>query len=336
MKTQDFYKELNQGKIAPYYYFHGEELLAREACDQLIEKALEGGDRSLNLQVFYAGEAESDQIISSAQEFPFMAKRRVILIKQAEKLKAKTQELYIPYLSSPSPQTCLIFWAWEATELKEPLVKFLRQKGRLVAFETMDEEETLSWIKEQLKIKGYTITREAADFLLRTNDELLSLKTEIEKAMLFAGEERNLNLSHLEAATVDFRGTDIYDLTRALGKGDYLEAERILKILLQRSTDPKYILQIFGMILWQLRRMIRIKELIEEGAGPGVVVKQMRMNFAEAQQLAADIQDIPWRHLYSCLREAARVDLLWKRGELRDSWAIYFLAYRLCTATGGK
>lgn len=327
MKLHEFNKALAQGKIAPYYYLQGEVLLAQEACENLTAKALEGGERSLNLQIFYAGETEPSQVISSALEFPFLSRRRVVLIKQAEKLKAKEQELYIPYLSSPAPQTCLIFWAWEKPSPKEALPKWLKQKGGLIDFAALDGEETRLWIENLLRTRGYAITPDAVDLLMLNNEELLSLKNEIEKAMLFAGEEKVITLNHVEAGSLDYREKDIYDLTRALGQGNYLEAEKTLRALLQRNVEP---LLIFGMVVWQLRRMIKIKELAETGAGPGLMAKQIRMNPAEAQQMAREIKNIPWEHLHSCLREAARVDHLWKRGDLQPSWALTLLAKRLC------
>lgn len=330
MKSQEFYKELAQGKIAPYYYLHGEELLAQEACDQLIEKALEGGERILNLQVFYAGESEPPQIINCALEFPFLSKRRVVIVKQAEKLKSKEQELYLSYLSAPALQTCLIFWAWEQRgkkELNEPLPKFVNQNRHLFLFDSPDERGILSWIKARVEEKGYTITPEAAEFLRRNHEELLPLKNEIEKVLLFAGAETTITLSHVEAAAVDYREADVYEYTRALGKGDYVGAESILKKVLPRSSD-KELLMFLGTVLWQLRRMIKVKELVDEGVRPELIAKKIWMNPAEAQRLAADVKEIPWRNLHACLQEAAEADSLWKRGELQPPWALSFLAFR--------
>lgn len=337
MKPQEFYKELSKGKIAPYYYFHGEELLAREACEKLIDKALAGGDRILNLQVFYAGEAESSLVVNSALEFPFLAPRRVVWLKQAEKLKVKEQEIYISYLSSPSPQTCLIFWAWEKPDLRGPLPKFFQQKRLLPFFPSLTEEESLSWIKERVKAGGGTIAQEAAEFLYRNNDELLSLKHEIDKVMLFAGENTAITLAHAEASAVDFGQADIYNFTRSLVKGNYGEAEKVLMKILPRSSD-KELLMIFGSVLWQLRRMIKIKELLEAGVTGGQMAGQVRMNPAEVQRMAVDVKAVPWHNLHNCLQEAAKADLLWKRGGLQPSWALSFLAYRRAAAakTGNR
>ncbi|MBI2902496.1 MAG: hypothetical protein HYY12_02765, partial [Candidatus Methylomirabilis oxyfera] len=92
------------GETAPVYCLYGEDDYRREeTLERLLGALLPEGARELNLDQFRPGERETASILGSARTLPFLAARRVVLIRGAEALSKQQQEELLSYLNDPSP-----------------------------------------------------------------------------------------------------------------------------------------------------------------------------------------------------------------------------------------
>ena len=49
--------------------------------------------------------------MQAARTLPMMAKRRFILVRDADEMKADAMAQLIPYVQAPAPESCLVFVA---------------------------------------------------------------------------------------------------------------------------------------------------------------------------------------------------------------------------------
>ncbi|TAK50833.1 MAG: DNA polymerase III subunit delta, partial [Bacteroidetes bacterium] len=95
-----------QRQFASVYLFFGEEeFLFAEGLDSLIEHAVDPSTSSFNLDVFYGSEIDARKIIEAASSYPMMAERRVVIVKEFDKVSNK--ELLVSYLEKPFSSTSL-------------------------------------------------------------------------------------------------------------------------------------------------------------------------------------------------------------------------------------
>jgi DNA polymerase-3 subunit delta len=92
-----FTAALKETAVAPVYFLYGgEDFLAEEATGAIIQSALRETDREFNLDLFRAGETDIREIMAIASSFPMMADRRVVVVRELEKLGSKDLEALLP------------------------------------------------------------------------------------------------------------------------------------------------------------------------------------------------------------------------------------------------
>src|SRR5512136_1188697 len=122
MKPADFFSKFKEGHLFPLYYFYGEEeYLKNKAVHIVSERLGEKINRGLNFEVFSSSSTPIATLLDHARTIPFLGGRKIILLKEAEKVSAQEQEHLFSYLESPSKKTTLILTSSAANFRKEAL-----------------------------------------------------------------------------------------------------------------------------------------------------------------------------------------------------------------------
>src|SRR4051812_16112892 len=80
---------LREGDPGPLYFLHGKErYLVDRAVDLLRARVLDPRTKDFNYELFYGKEAGASRIAQAARTLPMMAKRRLILVRDADQMKA--------------------------------------------------------------------------------------------------------------------------------------------------------------------------------------------------------------------------------------------------------
>ena len=69
------------------------------------KKPKKGFDQS----IVYGKETDFSTLISMAKRYPMLSDHQVIIVKEAQNLKWKDDELLLKYLEQPTPSTVLVF-----------------------------------------------------------------------------------------------------------------------------------------------------------------------------------------------------------------------------------
>ena len=87
LKPKEFYIRIREQKYRPVYLFAGEDVYQQEEACRFIVKKLDVD--SLNMEIFYCGDMNINDLMLAAQTHPFMAERRLLVVKDAHKLKER-------------------------------------------------------------------------------------------------------------------------------------------------------------------------------------------------------------------------------------------------------
>ena len=99
---------LDQGKLEPVYVIMGAQDLLRELALAKIKRHVLGGEETpFNLDRFDGEATEAAHVVMSANLLPMLGGQRLVIVKRAQKLLEKSEELRA-YLGDPSPQTILL------------------------------------------------------------------------------------------------------------------------------------------------------------------------------------------------------------------------------------
>ena len=98
------------GGAPPLIFLHGKErFLVSRAVDLVREAVLDPATRAFNYDAFEGKEATGPRVLSAARTLPMMARRRLVLVRDADELSADQMNALSGYVSDPSPETCLCF-----------------------------------------------------------------------------------------------------------------------------------------------------------------------------------------------------------------------------------
>jgi len=89
MKPLELQKAIKRKEIAPLYFLYGDEpFLLEKTVASLQEELLDPNLLHFNLTIFYGSESTPQDIISSAKTHPIAGGYRMVVVKEADKLKS--------------------------------------------------------------------------------------------------------------------------------------------------------------------------------------------------------------------------------------------------------
>jgi DNA polymerase-3 subunit delta len=253
--------ELARGTVRTAYVLYGEEdLLLDEALDAIVAAALAGADRGFNLDIMRGVEADGRDIVARASSFPMMADRRVVVVRDADKLTGRDPELLASYVERPSPTTCLVLAGTKPDFRRKPFVT-IRKEGGAFEFRPLQEDALVSWIIGQVAAGGRRIAPAAASLLTASSgSSLRDLRNEIDKLFIFAGDRKDIMQDDVSAVAGMSREYSIFELQKAIGTRRTPRAVAIMERMLEAGEKVPVIiasLTTYFTTLWKLADLRR-------------------------------------------------------------------------------
>ena len=92
VEAEKIKKEVSSGKFSPVYLLMGEEPYYIDYLADFFEKeVLDEMEREFNLSVLYGNDVDLATIVSVARRFPMMGERNVVIVREAQQIRAVTR-----------------------------------------------------------------------------------------------------------------------------------------------------------------------------------------------------------------------------------------------------
>ncbi len=255
----DLRQALERREFSPVYLFHGEEdLLAEEATNLVVGAALSPEERGFNLDVLYGPDSDARDIMARASSFPMMAARRVVVVRELDRVPNK--ELLSGYLDHPSETTCLVLQVGKTDMRRKPFPQAKRH-GLAIEFRRLYENQIPAWITAQVAVQGRSIAPDAARMLTTyVGQSLREIRSEIDKLFLYTGDRAEIRLEDVQAVVGASREYNIFELQRAVGGRRISQAVFIAGRMIECGESPIMVVVMltrFFATLWRLHEMRR-------------------------------------------------------------------------------
>jgi DNA polymerase-3 subunit delta len=267
--NDDIAAEVARGKIAPIYCLSGERYLvdAAHAAIRAAVLAQAGAAASFNHDSFELKESGLDACIATARTLPMMAKRRLVVGKGVDLVKADQLEPLLEYAADPNPSTCLVLVA-EKVDVRYKAFATLRKAGWLHVFQPLRDNALAGWLRAEARARKIEIAGDAASALADlAGPELGRLSQALDQLALYTN-GAPIRLDDVEELVAETRQRNVFELTKTIGAGDVARALGLLANML-RNREPA--LRIQYMLARQMRQIWRAKELLAAGAPRGEI-----------------------------------------------------------------
>lgn len=206
--------------------------------DFLEENYIDPNARDFNQTILYGKETHAEQILSAAKLFPFMASRRLVLVKEAQQMSDKEWEKLLPYFLNPLETTLLVLVSrGKNLDRRKKSFKTLEQKGRIVQSDPLKEQQLSSWIDHMIQSKGFRISPPSKALLQDyIGNQPAILDAEIDKIALNLSPGQQIELEHIEKYVGISREYNVFELQDAIGQEDAAKAYRLA---LHLGQNPK-------------------------------------------------------------------------------------------------
>ena len=228
----DIVKDVRAGKFAPVYLLMGEEDYYIDQVSQyILAQALQPEERDFNYDLLYGAETRGSDVISIARQFPMMADRRVVMVREFQSLQDK--DTLTAYVKNPSPTTVLILCHKHGKlDGRRTLGTEIKKNGGVVyESKRLYDRELPPFVTKYVERKGKTIDPAATQMLCdHIGSDLTRLAAEIEKVLMaLPHNESRVGANLIEELTGMSKDYNNFELQNALAIRDIHKANQIVK-----------------------------------------------------------------------------------------------------------
>ena len=240
-EVKNIITNIKKGIIAPIYFLMGEEPYFIDVVANYLEKhLLEEDQKGFDQLVLYGQDVTVPAIIDYARRFPMMAERQLIIIKEAQNLRASIEQL-VPYVENPTASTVLVFcYKYEKLDARKKLLKTLKNRG-CVVMETKklyENQVISSFLPDVIKKKHLSIQPKATQMLVDfLGDDLSRIENEVNKLALIVPANTEVTPDIIEKNIGISKEFNNYELRSAFATNNKVKIARIIKYFAENVKD---------------------------------------------------------------------------------------------------
>jgi len=298
------------GDSRPIYVLQGTDSFLRdEHRRRLLADLIEDADPQTCVASFDA-DVELAAVLDELRTLPFLAPRRVVIVRDADAFVSAYRDPLERYLESPAPSGVLVLTvsSWPSTT---KLYKVVARIGKVLDCTEPAKEALPRRIADFAARRGKTVARDAAELLAEwIGADLGTLDGEIEKLSLFVGERPEIAAADVSALVASSTEAGPFELTNAIIAGDSAAALKALGAMLTLRREEFRVLGLLGL---HLRKALLAQQLRVSGGNPETVLPH-NIPFPAKKAYLAMLQRRSLRRLRGDFRRLLSADLGMKSG----------------------
>lgn len=217
----DLKKKIAAGDFAPVYLLYGEEAYFTDLLVDDFTAVVPEEERDFNLYNLYGPETSAEAVIEVCRRYPMMSALQVVILRQAQEMRADRLNRLHSYVANPTPTTVLVIVCRGEREARgKDLLAAMRKHGG-VMFESkrISDRNLPGAVADLAHQKGLSVDQKALSMLVdHIGADLSRLDNEISKLALVLGPkamvtpeaiERNVGISK------DYNNFELVDAVNA-------------------------------------------------------------------------------------------------------------------------
>ncbi len=281
--------ELKNKKLYPVYLLRGNQKILIERAIEEIRAKHESAYNNLDYLIFDSNDIELSKVLDNANTYSMFYRKKLIVLKNAHKLKPAELSMINDYINNPSPHASIILTSENANK---PSLK----KNKNIFVQTFSKKGNISeLIKKEALLLGISITADAA--LLIQNmlgTDLMVISGELSKLLQFYKDKKTLETKDITEFLTKRSFCNTFELTNALSIKNKRKALIALKELETQNIEP---ISILGTIVWKFRQILQIKSYENIRNYKGEITSEMEISPAAISYLRSQAKNFSPKEL---------------------------------------
>ena len=336
--------EIRQDRLAPCYFFYGEEEYLAELFLRRLQQVLVKPDaQGFSVERFDLAGMRWADIIDTARTAPFFfSPWRIVVVTSVEndrerkdarerregsrRISPLDEKILREYFRSPASKTVLIVIIAGRVKKTQALVRFFlslpRANVQIRELKPLRTDDLHHWMIRRLAASGKSATPEALSRLEEiVGSDLRRIDKELEKIILYSADRKTIDLEDIHQVCDWTRSFVDWDLTNALKRRDLRQSLTTLNRAFKEGEKPENVLRVLANFF---RDLLLASLWLKEGRDRKEIFSYLKPQIKESfVKLYADefralfflVDRLSLEELNWVIRELERVDLLIKRSE---------------------
>lgn len=270
--------------------------LLKRRMDQLVDKFV-AQHGEFALERIDAEEAEPQAVLDAVQSLPFLASRKMVVVRSLGANKDASGQIE-QIIDSAGGSTDVIFYE-PAPDKRTSFFKVLKSKTQLEEYNELDTQGLAGWLAEEAKNQGGEISRADANYLVeRVGTSQEKLANELQKLITY---EPAVTRENIDLLSVKTPQSKVFDLLDAAFGGNKKRALELYAEQRAQKVEPQAIM---ALIAWQLEIIALAK--YGKGKDSNQIAKDAGISpypVMKAQSLAAKIDEPKLKQMVSLALE---------------------------------
>ena len=278
--NQRFFDELKETGIQRCYLLEGEEEHVKEEALARLKKLILTGDfPDMNFAVL--SDPDPDTLIAAAETVPFMADKRLILVKDCMMLGESKPREYDEdtaigkleaYLPNIPDTCCIVFFVRGKADGKKRFKKLLQKYASCYDFSEVDEQTLLKWTCKEANKRGKSIGTAACETLWFCSGRKLNLLLgEMEKIAAYTEGKDTITEDDVLAVATKTTEFKVFEMATALLNQRGEQAMSQYREMAAAKENPVTILPILGD---QCRRILYAMQMKKNRMPDGTIIQK--------------------------------------------------------------
>lgn len=312
------------------YVIAGDEpTLVNSQCTGLIDRLVTPQEKPTGLLVADADKITITELLDELRTLPFLTKKRVVVLRNADKFISANREALERYFENPCPTGVLVITAtsWDG---KTRLAKKLPAVGTLFAVKPPKPAELprrLTAYAQEAHSKR--LEYDAAALLVElAGEDLPRLYTEIDKLAVYALDDKTITTAHVESLVGRNRLFDAFEVIGACLQRKPAPAVERLRRMFAEDKSAEY--TTIGAFAYHFRRLFNVKKMLQQGLNEYQITKKLWLGYNKDAQFAL-LKRLSLRQIGDYLQQLAATDYAIKKGLAQPRIAIEQLVLEMAT-----
>jgi len=293
-------------------------LLQRELNDQTQKFVDEFGD--ISLEKLDGEEASSERLIEATQSLPFLAAKKLVVLKNPGNQKPFAEA--VETIIQSVPETTDLIIVEHKIDKRSSYFKVLKSKTEYKEFTEPDSQKLNTWIVQYVKEQGGGISLGDASYLVeRVGQNQQLLYQELDKLLTY---DLQITRANIDLLTDLAPQSTIFELIDAAFAGSSKKTLEIYKQQRALKVEPQ---QIMAMLSWQLHVLAVVK--VAGDQSPDEIARQAKMSPYVVRKTVGIANRISLAEIKELISRALALDVRFKSQAIDPDEALQHLLLTL-------
>ncbi|MEA2104357.1 MAG: DNA polymerase III subunit delta [Candidatus Cloacimonadota bacterium] len=257
LKYFDLVREIESGRIHPLYFFSQDESLLKDKAFRLLkQKIIDPRYEAFNYFVFHGEETNASQIIQELQNPPVVSEKKLIIVRNFDKLHFQYQQKVVNFVEKPIPDLVFVLETGKVDMRKAVFKKLTKIAASYYFYHAYNEIAASNFLRQEVRKHHKNISPSAVRLMIRyIGLNLQEINNELEKLLLYVSNKNQIALDDVQNCVGAFKGNTVFELQDAIVHKNVKYAIQILENLLSHGQSGVFILIMltrFFKTMWKI------------------------------------------------------------------------------------